>query len=76
MVDIKLVRGDDWCGLYFDDVLVYENHSIDFTHLFSLLSHKCDDRTSANIKVTEYGCNIDWLEEKGSFPQRFEEVEY
>lgn len=75
-VDIKLVHGDDWCGLYFDDMLVYENHSIDFMCFFSLLSREYADRKIADIRVTEYQCDINWLEERGSFPQKFKEVEY
>ena len=39
MVDIRLVHGDDWKGLYINNKLVLEGHNITIMDLFSILSY-------------------------------------
>ena len=67
---VDLVDGDTWVGLYFDERLVQEDHSIDAWQVIKLLAHA--DR---KIKIGEYwfACN-DWLDTKGSFPDDLKDV--
>jgi len=73
-MNIRLVHGDDWNGLYLNDTRVYENHNITIMDLFSTLQHKYKDEKISDINVVEYWCNPDWLEERGSFPENFNDV--
>lgn len=75
MVDIRLVHGDDWKGLYINNKLVLEGHNITIMDLFSILSYSYKDEKIKDIHVVEYWCDTDWLEDRGSFPKNFKEVE-
>lgn len=63
MAVITLIDGDTWIGIYSDDMLIYENHSISPDHLLRLLNH---------TKVEYFGrfdASGDWLEAVGNFPR-------
>jgi hypothetical protein len=61
---VTLVMGDDWDGLYIDDVLVYENHSIPNMTLIEELG----------ISYHVIYPDQEWLEENGRLPTHLHEV--
>ena len=66
---ITLAQGDDWVGIYFDEKLVHQNHSISAAQLLRLLKNSLD-----NIFVDEIIVNEEWLENLGHFPNNLSEV--
>ena len=58
---IKLVRGDDWMGLYIDKKLVYEGHDISEKMLLEL----------CGIEFHSFEVNQEWMEDKGHLPEDF-----
>ena len=63
---IHLVSGDDWEGLYINGNLVTEGHQITNEELLEILG--VDFNTSL--------ADIDWLEERGSFPEKLTDVKF
>ena len=54
-MNIRLVHGDDWNGLYLNDTRVYENHNITIMDLFSTLQHKYkDEKISFVLELSDY----------------------
>jgi len=69
-INIKLVDADDWIGIYVNDKLVYEGHSIYPTQLLDILKKHAD--AGFNYEAVE--CDDDWLAKRGNLPQNFNEV--
>lgn len=58
----------DWCGIYIDDKLYTEGHSITVHDWLDLLRNH-------NISMTyTYEVNGEWLEMCGSFPAEFKDI--
>lgn len=59
---VDIVDGDTWIGIYIDEKLVYEDHSIWPWDLVKLLEHKS----------VEFGgkheASCEWIDTIGSFP--------
>lgn len=68
-IEVDYVIGDDWQGLFFDGHLVDEGHSISIPNIFLML----EGSVLKSYRVHE--ADLDWLDEMGSFPVKFEEVE-
>jgi hypothetical protein len=66
---VDLVSGDDWSGLYIENKLMMENHSLNVSRVLQLLS---DHGIIAGFK--EITADEDWLEERGRLPEELNEV--
>ncbi len=62
---IDIVRGDDWMGVYENNELIYEGHSIDESTLLDLL----------RIKHEVVYADLNWLDSQGRLPIKLEDVE-
>lgn len=58
----------DWCGIYIDDNLLTEGHSIPAHEWLDIVENQSIFKTQ-NLEVEG-----DWLEEGGSFPQSFSDI--
>lgn len=58
----------DWCGIYIDDNLLIEGHSIPVHEWLQIIKTLLIDTTK------EHEVEGDWLEEGGSFPQSFSDI--
>jgi hypothetical protein len=68
-VELCLVLGDDWVGLYSCGTLVMEGHSLPLLSVLEELVGK------AVTKVTAFQVRQEWLENRGCFPEKLEAVE-
>jgi hypothetical protein len=69
MAVITLIDADTWMGIYANDRLVYENHSISADKLLKLLSHQ---------KIEYFGrfeASLDWLDNRGNLPAHLSDVQ-
>lgn len=74
-MDIKLVKGDDWQGLYINNKLDNQGHRIDIDDVITCVNENIDSLNSGNkITFKSYWCDIKWLEEEAYLPKRFEDV--
>lgn len=63
------VSADDWCGVYIDDELRYEGHSIPpHTWIELISSHKYIDECKS------YHLNNEYMEDVGELPVRFKDI--
>ena len=62
----RVGRGDDWEGLYVDGELATEGHQLIIEDLADVLGIEIEDKYA----------NIDWLEERGSLPNKLEDVKF
>lgn len=75
MLDIKYVVGEDWEGIYIHNVLAYEGHRIRFKDGFDTVCKHINEVESAEyIQFSTYDIDQDWLEDKGSLPEKFENI--
>lgn len=74
MINVRLIRGDDWCGLYINGKNVYEGHNISIEDFVNIMESKHPKRTIDNIDYQETYCDFDWLEEFGGFPSSLSDV--
>lgn len=58
----------DWCGIYIDDKLYTEGHSIPTWEWLQIIKTLLIDTTK------EYEVDGDWLEEGGKLPQSFGDI--
>jgi hypothetical protein len=68
-MQLKIIDGEDWIGIYIDNKLVYEGHNIPLLSLLDLLR-----QNGLDIDYEIYGCDQKWLEERGNLPEKFEDV--
>ena len=69
MNKIVYVHSDDWCGLYVNDKLIYENHSIP-TVTFAELMMGNQPIESFNMQCVD----LDWMHEVGNLPENLNDV--
>jgi hypothetical protein len=65
------VDADDWCGLYVNGKLVYEDHSIP-TVTFAELMMSNQPIESFNMQCVD----LDWIHERGNLPEDLNEVAF
>lgn len=58
----------DWCGIYLDDRLYTEGHSIPVWEWLEIIKTLLIDTTE------QYEVDGDWVGWRGSFPQTFSEI--
>ncbi len=61
---VTFVLGDDWTGLYIDDELVIENHSLSAGQVLKAIG----------VEFNTIVADEDWLEEHGSLPDALKDV--
>jgi hypothetical protein len=71
---IDLVYADDWVGLYIDNKLEMEGHSLRLGSVIELIKDKMQHRLDKIEAFSEVSADDDWIEERGNFPETFEEV--
>lgn len=76
MIKIIYISADDWCGVYVNNDLVIENHSIDFGYgIKAIAKHISDNGIEVNQLVFEkYEIDQEWIEDSGNLPDRFDEI--
>lgn len=70
-MNIALVSGDDWQGLYLNGELVMQNHSLRLVDVLQCLTDRCDDICD----FKQITADEEWLESWGNLPQRLDAVE-
>jgi hypothetical protein len=68
-MNIDLVRGDDWEGIYLDGFLQLENHSLRLSDVLELLMDQQIDG------FHQHTADEEWLEERGRLPENLSEVQ-
>lgn len=58
-MDVTIVKGDDWQGLYVDGKLKTEDHTLLVEDVLNNLG----------IRFTRLNADIDWLHERGALPE-------
>lgn len=75
---INLIIGYDWQGLYINNDLICENHTLDMYDVLESISNyvknKDIDIGEEFFNINQYYISDDWLEDRGSFPEKFEEI--
>lgn len=65
---VDVINVDTWIGIYFNDRLVYEDHSISTRELLKLVDNR-------HIELHGYWeCSIEWFENVGHFPEQLQDV--
>jgi hypothetical protein len=67
-VQIELVKGDDWEGLYVSGNLVCEDRAISIEEVMSHVLYQHVDR------FVIYHADTDWVAETGSYPRLLQDV--
>jgi hypothetical protein len=68
MSKMTIVRGDDWEGIYINDKLMREGHSVEpFDAVKLAIEH------GVSSVASEY-CDLDWLHAAGNLPDLLSEV--
>lgn len=70
-MELVIVNGDDWEGLYINGVLVTEGHSISNRELAEAIIERLP---RLNISYECKEADIDWLHDRGSLPEKLEKV--
>lgn len=70
MNNYVLVSGDDWCGLYLNEKLIYENHSIEESRIFSIIIENGKTVDSFD----QMYCDCEWLDALGRLPDKLYNV--
>ena len=74
-MNVTYVIGEDWEGIYINNVLVNEGHKIRFNDGFEIIcEHINKVERVDNIQFSTYDIDQDWLEDKGSLPEKFEDI--
>ena len=74
MVKLKLVRGDDWEGLYIGDNLYEEDHVLGGEVYLNLINnYKINIDLNGQYEV--YYIDQEWLELAGSLPNKFSNID-
>lgn len=68
---IVLTYGDDWQGLYINDVLITEGHSVTVAEAVEAISERLP-RLDISFETKE--ANYAWLNDRGGFPDKLEKV--
>jgi len=68
MSKITLVKADDWQGLYLNDVLVHENHSIRVSEVGQIIND------SLVLSYTELEVSYVWMETMGHLPPLLSDI--
>lgn len=75
MLDVKYVVGEDWEGIYVNNVLVDEGHKIRFKDGFETICKYINEVESVDsIEFSTYDIDQDWLEDEGGLPEKFEDI--
>lgn len=71
---VRLVHADDWTGLYINDDLCLENHNIELCDCMKILQRIAPESTLAEIDYDDTWADLDWLEEQGHYPDKYQDV--
>lgn len=65
---IDIVDGDTWQGLYLNNTLVMQDHSISLVDALKLLEDEVVEFSG------RWECSLEWLDAQGCFPEKLEDV--
>jgi hypothetical protein len=74
---VAIVRGEDWEGLYINDRLMNENHSIMTARALEILSEAFNalpPNSNPIIEVEAVDADDEWLSTRGSLPRNLKDV--
>ena len=76
MIKIIYIFADDWCGIYVNNDLVIENHSIDFGYGMKFIAkYISDNGIEINQFIFEkYEIDQEWLEDMSNLPNNFSDI--
>lgn len=74
IMKIRLVHGDDWVGLYINDDCYLQDHKIELYDFMRLLQEIAPELTLTEIDYNEAWVDIDWLEDQGGYPNKYQDV--
>lgn len=75
MLDVKYVFGDDWEGIYINNVIVNQRQKITFNNGFNAICKYINEIESVDhIQFSVYSVDQDWLEVEDSFPKYFDKI--
>lgn len=76
MLELAIVDGDEWKGLYINGKLYVDGHNIRPEYIINAINDNIDQLHEDNSKIIfkSHNCNYDWLEEAGDFPEKLENV--
>ena len=76
MIKIIYISADDWCGIYVNNDLVIENHSIDFVYGMKFIAkYISDNGIEVNQFIFEkYEIDQEWIENMGNLPDDFSDI--
>lgn len=76
MIKIIYISADDWCGIYVNNDLVIENHSIDFVYGMKFIAkYISDNGIEVNQFIFEkYEIDQEWIEDMGNLPDDFSDI--
>lgn len=64
------VDADTWCGLYLNEILIAQDHSLKIRDIFDIIIKNGGTITSYQNKRVDY----DWMDERGDLPISLKEV--
>lgn len=64
-MNIALVNGEDWIGLYINGVLIVESHSLDVVGVLKIVC----ERQQTIVKIESYEAG-EWLLNEGNLPYK------
>jgi len=73
MLEIKYVRCDDWKGLYVNNKLNMEGHSLLLFDIMKMLKD-CVENALYTFYYNEYYVDDNWMEDQGSYPLVFTDI--
>ena len=66
---VHIVECDDWCGVYINNDLVFENHAISPKELAKILK---ENKPTKDVVIIE--ADPDWMYEVGTLPDDLKDV--
>lgn len=75
-MELIIVDGDDWKGLYVNGKLYTDGHNIRPEYIINAINDNIDQLYEDNSKIIfkSHNCDYDWIEEAGNFPEKLEDV--
>jgi len=71
-MQVDFVRGDNWIGVYVDEQLIFQGHTIDPKELLDLL---LEQGLETDIECRNLYPDEEWLEGVSSFPYDLSDID-
>lgn len=76
MVKLIYIFADDWCGIYVNNDIVINNHSMDFDYGVRAISNYIIENNIECNQFTyeKYAIDPVWLEDNGELPEKLDKI--